>query len=510
MRIVKNILHMMFNRATIMVLIIAAQFLWLALEATKLAHYTELMTYLFRIFSFCMILFVETREESTGYKVGWVVLICLIPIVGGLTYFFFGEKKPSKRLRVRINPVEKKHRAYLKQEYSLGEVNNGRLEQTLQYISDCGPYPAWTDTKVKYYSPADEVFEDLLDDLRKAEHYIFMEYFIIGSGYMWSRIHEILKEKAAAGVDVRVIYDDIGSLNRVPVTFARNLEKEGIKVIDFNPLRPIVSLVYNNRDHRKILVVDGHIAHSGGYNIADEYINRVRRFGHWKDSGVRVEGEAVWNFTVMFLNMWNAFRPTEDDYSEYRPHVHHPGHFEGDGIVQPFSDSPLDYENLSENVYLELLNQAENYVYIVTPYLIPDGEMMNALKLAAKRGVDVRITIPGIPDKKLTYRLSRSYYRPLLEAGVRIYEYTPGFVHAKSFVADDRIGVVGTINLDYRSLYLNFESGTLMVGCSALRDLEEDCTRMFEVSKEVQLKPHMTNIFGTMLDAMLRLLAPLF
>ena len=317
------------------------------------------------------------------------------------------------------------------------------------------------------------------------------------------------REKAAAGLDVRLIYDDIGSIHCLPKHFVSSLKKAGIKVMAFNPILPFVSLVYNNRDHRKILIIDGCIAYSGGYNLADEYINRKERFGHWKDSGIRLSGHAVWNFTVMFLNMWNSFVPTEEDYTSFRPHKNHPEPFGEDGIVQPYSDSPLDDESLGENVYLEILSQAEEYVYIFTPYLIIDNEMKTALVLAAKRGVDVRIVTPAIPDKKIVFRLTRSYYEPLIKAGVKIYEYTPGFIHSKSFVCDDRIGVVGTINMDYRSLYLHFECATLMCGSSAVMDLKKDCLETFEISKEIRHEDCRRNFFGLLFDAFLRIVSPL-
>ena len=268
-------------------------------------------------------------------------------------------------------------------------------------------------------------------------------------------------------------------------------------------------MVYNNRDHRKIMIIDGYISYCGGYNLADEYINSVNRFGHWKDSGVRLEGEAVWNYTVMFLNVWNAYRKTEEDYSPFAPHVHHPEVFDSDGIVQPFSDSPLDDENVGENVYLEIITQAEEYVYIYTPYLILDSEMLAAMQLASRRGVDVRLVTPGIPDKKLIFRITRSYYHPLIKAGVKVYEYTPGFIHAKSVIADDKISVVGSINLDYRSLYLHFECGTLMIGSNAVRQLKEDCQETFSKSKLMTLEDCRTNFFGLLVDGVLRALSPL-
>ncbi len=277
---------------------------------------------------------------------------------------------------------------------------NTRLLDTVNYIAQKGPYPAWTDTKSKYYAVGDEVYPDILADLKKGGALYLHGVLYHCRGKMWDGIFAILKEKAAAGVDVRITFDDVGSINKTPKRFISSLAQHGIKVLPFNPLTPIASLIYNNRDHRKILVIDGYIGYSGGFNIADEYINEVVRFGHWKDTGIRLEGHAVWNFTVMFLNMWNAFKKTEEDYETFRPHICHPEEFGSDGIIQPYSDSPLDDENMGENVYLEILSQAEDYVYIFTPYLIIDNEMQTALSLAAKRGVDVRIVTPAIPDKK--------------------------------------------------------------------------------------------------------------
>ena len=357
---------------------------------------------------------------------------------------------------------------------------------------------------------ADYAYPELLEDLEKAEHSIFMEYFIISEGGMWRGIFDILKRKAAEGVDVRLIYDDFGSLPTMPKRFVKELRNAGIKVHAFNPLRPILSLVYNNRDHRKMTIIDSYICYTGGFNLADEYINVEERFGHWKDSGLRLEGDGVWNYTVMFLTMWNAFVPTEDSFDEFRPHVHHPEAFGGDGgIVQPYSDTPLDDESVGENVYLDILNQARDYVYIFTPYLVIDNEMQTALCLAAKRGVDVRLVTPGIPDKKMVFKLTRSYYRALLKAGVRIYEYTPGFIHAKSFISDDQIGVVGTINMDYRSLYLHFECATLMIGCESLQGLKKDCLDTFAQSREIKVGDMKKNFFGILFEGLLRFISPM-
>ena len=319
-------------------------------------------------------------------------------------------------------------------------------------------------------------------------------------------VEQILRRKAAQGVDVRLIYDDFGSLLGLPSDFVIRMEKAHIRCIPFNPVVPLVSLVMNHRDHRKIVVVDGNVAYTGGVNLADEYINAEQRFGYWKDAAIRLEGAAVWNFTVMFLNVWNAFRPQETDYTAFAP-TRLPA--VQDGVVQPYADSPLDEEPLAETVYLDILSQAQRYVYIYTPYLAVGEEMLDALKSAAKRGVDVRLILPGIPDKKLVFRLSRSYYLPLLRAGVRIYEFTPGFLHAKCYVSDDRVAVVGSINMDYRSLFLHFECGTLLFHNSQIAALRKDVERTLPQCREIMRSDCRTNLPGTALDSVLRLLSPL-
>lgn len=499
-----------FNQLTITVLLILIQLGYYALVLLRLSEYASWINMVFIVAAFIMCLFIAWRDDNPAYKIAWIMVVCLFPILGTTMYVFFGNKRPSRPLKRKIEPMEKLHRDDLTQQDELKEITSGRLLDTVNYVSTHGPYPAWNDTKNRYYPLADYAYPELLEDLGKAEHFIFMEYFIISDGGMWQSIFDILKQKAAAGVDVRLIYDDFGSLPTIPKGFVKELRDAGIKVLTFNPIKPIVSLVYNNRDHRKITVIDGYIGYTGGFNLADEYINEEERFGHWKDSGLRLEGEAVWNFTVMFLNMWNAFIKTEESYDAFKPRVHHPEPFHGDGgIVQPYSDSPLDDENVGENVYLEIINQAESYVYIFTPYLVIDSEMQTALTMAAKRGVDVRIVTPGIPDKKMVFRLTRSYYKPLIKAGVKIYEYKPGFIHAKSFLSDDRVGVVGTINMDYRSLFLHFECATLLIGCESLQTLKKDCMETFEMSKKITKADYKNSFFGMLVDGLLRMLSPL-
>ncbi|MBR3755628.1 MAG: cardiolipin synthase [Firmicutes bacterium] len=502
--------HKVFNPMTItgILILIQAVYVWELLF--NLTTYSPYISLIITVGAVIMALYIIWRDDNPAYKMGWLMTICLMPILGALLYLFYGNKRPAKPLIRKLEPCEKKHRKDLEQTATVEEIECPRLAGISKYLSKHGPYPAWGNTQTTYYALGDDAYPRLLADLEKAEHSIFMEYFIISEGEMWHSIFDILKRKAAQGVDVRLMYDDVGTLPTMPKAFVKELRAAGIKVHAFNPLRPIISLVYNNRDHRKMAIIDSYICHTGGYNLADEYINKEVRFGHWKDTGLRLEGDAVWNYTVMFLTMWNAFVPTEESFESFRPHVHHPEAFVGNGgIVQPYSDTPLDEESVGENVYLEILNQAKDYTYIFTPYLVIDNEMVTALSMAAKRGVDVRLVTPGIPDKKMVFKLTRSYYRPLIKAGVRIYEYTPGFIHAKSFISDDQVGVVGTINMDYRSLYLHFECATMMIGCEALKDLKQDCFDTFEKSDEILMAELNKNFFSILFEGLLRALSPM-
>ena len=330
----------------------------------------------------------------------------------------------------------------------------------MRYITDYSNYPITTNNDVDYYPLGELAFEEMLKELKKAEKFIFFEYFIVKPGIMWNKILDILKEKAKSGIEVRVMYDDLGCVGSLNKKYPEELKKFGIKCIVFNRLSPLSGIIMNNRDHRKILVIDGKVAFSGGINIADEYINEDSRFGHWKDNGIKISGDAVWNYTVMFLTMWNSFEKVDEDFNKYK--YKFTKNKTNKGYIAPYGESPLDDELLGQNIYLNIINQANDYVYICTPYLITDTDMINSLVLAAKRGVDVRIIIPGIPDKKLVYMLTESYVEPLVSHGVKVYRYTPGFIHGKVFVADDKISTVGTINLDYRSLYLHFECGKIL------------------------------------------------
>ncbi len=491
---------------------ILLQLLWSMLFLERLTSYSMFINLFFRLVSIGILLYLIRKDESSAYKIAWIIMVMGLPLFGGILYVLIGNKKPSKQLAVRLALVKGEMSDTLAQnQWVLQEIEAQDLAAAgnIRYIGEFGPYPVWKNTEVTYFPVGERMFESMLEDLKKAKHYIFLEYFIIEEGAMWGSILEILEQKVKEGVDIRLIYDDVGCVSLLPYHYAEQMERKGIKCLAFNRFVPFLSLVMNNRDHRKIMVIDGHTAYNGGINLADEYINQKLRFGHWKDTGVRLFGDAVYNFTLMFLEIWNAFRSPDLDYSIFRPHVWHEGAFVGEGYVVPYADTPLDNEELGENVYINILNQAKNYVYIATPYLLISDEMESALCLAAKRGVDVRILMPGIPDKPAVFFMAKSYYPPLLKAGVQIYEYTPGFVHAKSYVCDDRIATVGTINMDFRSLYLHFECGTLMYGCKAVLDVKQDMEECFPKSHQVTLGDCRQGLIGNLFTSVLRVLAPL-
>ena len=494
------------NRVTITVVLVALQVAWLCWAFFSFTTGKAWVNTILTALSFLIILYLVRKDENSAYKIGWIALIGFLPLLGGALYIAFGNKRPAKRLRLKMQAVEDAHRKDLEQQPGQTDQLDASGLGMSRYVAKYGPYPAWKNTAAQYYPSGEAMYPHLLEDLEKAEHSIFLEFFIVKTGQMWDGVERILRRKAAQGVDVRLIYDDFGSLLGLPTNFVVNMERAHIRCIPFNPVVPVLSLVMNHRDHRKIVVVDGNVAYTGGVNLADEYINAEQRFGYWKDAALRIEGAAVWNFTVTFLNFWNAFRPSETDYEAFRPTVHAAVQ---DGVVQPYADSPLDGEPVAETVYLNILAQAKDYVYIYTPYLAVGEEVLDALKNAAKRGVDVRLVLPGIPDKKMVFRLSRSYYAPLLRAGVKIYEFTPGFLHAKCYVSDDRVAVVGSINMDYRSLFLHFECGVLLQHNSQVAVLRDDVRSTLPRCREVHLSDCRSSLLGTLLDSVLRLLSPL-
>lgn len=501
------------SRVIAFALAVLTQVVWIIFAVVVLRNRFPIIAAAISVISVVAVLWITSKDINPAYKLAWTTLILAVPIVGAVIYLLFGKSWLGKDMKQRMDRASQESSSWMQED---AEVRNLLKQESVaagrqsEYISGTAGFPLHRHTTTKYFRVGEELYATLLQELEQAEHFIFMEYFIIDDGEMWRGILNILENKARMGIDVRLIYDDWGCISTMPQEFQLQLQRRGIRCEVFNPLVPIASVLLNNRDHRKITVIDGCTAFTGGLNLADEYINRRMRFGYWKDTGVMLKGEAVWNFTVMFLQMWSVLSGEKIEYGKYRPHVWHESEFEDDGFVQPYGDTPLDSEPVGESVYLNIINRAKKYVYIFTPYLITDNETMTALKLAAKSGIDVRIVTPGIPDKKLVFLLTQSNYSPLLAAGVRIFEYKPGFLHAKSLVSDDRIAVVGTVNLDFRSFYLHFECGVWMYGTQAVMQIKEDALELFQECREITAEYcREQSIWTRMWQGILRLFAPL-
>lgn len=488
--LIKKILRILFHRVVLVVLFLLIQLVALF---GMVYFFNEYFIY-FYAFSFglsiCVVLRIANGKSNPGYKIAWIIPIMLFPVFGGLFYLIFGGNQLSRREKRKMHVMAKNIAESLVQREEVSEAikkDDENAANISRYIANYAFCPAYAHTSSEYLSLGEVKFERLKEELSKAKHYIFLEYFIIQEGQMWNTVLDILCQKVLEGVDVRVIYDDMGCLMTLPGDYKRTLENLGIQCEVFNKFIPVLSSRLNNRDHRKICVIDGHTGFTGGINLADEYINAYPKHGHWKDTAVMLKGDAVWSLTVMFLSMWDYIRGIEEDFEKYRPHIHLDRIVETDGYVQPYTDNPLDHEPVGEIVYLNLINKAKRFVYITTPYLIVDNEMVTALSIAAKSGVDVRIITPHIADKWYVHAVTRAYYETLLENGVRIYEYTPGFIHAKTFVVDDEYSVVGTINLDYRSLYLHFECATLFYRSSCIAEMKRDFLNTLKVCQPVTL-----------------------
>ena len=507
----RRVLNLVFSRIVVTGVLLLLQAFWLFTLFYWLADYAKWFGGVGVAMSIIMCLAL-IRQDSTvpEFKISWMILFSVMPVQGGILYLLWGDKRPALGLRHRLERAEDAMAPARKDDPDAAAAlqrQDPRAALTARYLHDYGPMPVCGGTAAKYYPDGQSMFADMLPALQGAQHSIYVESFIIGMGEMWGQIHEILRRKAAAGLDVRVIYDDAGCLSLLPHNYAEMMRADGIRAFSFNRCVPVLNLVMNNRDHRKIMVIDGQIAFTGGVNLADEYINKIVRFGYWKDSGVRLEGPGAASLANIFLTFWKAKYPDEDldagcDLPAAVP-------VETDCLVQPFADSPVDREAVAKNVYLELINQAQKRLYICTPYLILDNDLLSCLRLAAKRGVDVRIYTPGVPDKPTIYQLTRSYFPHLLRAGVKIYSYTPGFLHAKTWLVDDRIAAVGTVNLDYRSLYLHFENSVLLYGGAVLDDVRRDLAEIEKESTAVTLADCRTGFFGTLYSAVLRLVAPL-
>ena len=499
--LLKKIAKLLFNRIFYVAVAILVQFGWIMMMVMRLATFSKYVDVLLKLVGIVIVLWILNKEINPSYKLAWTLLILVLPILGVVLYLVFGRSRIAAIMQQHFEQRIEESRDYL-------QVR----PETRERLEKMDPSAANQNTTAEYFQVGDDMFPVLVRELKQAKKYIFIEYFIINDGIMWQTILHILGKKAAEGVDVRLIYDGFGCLTTLPHKYYEELRKKGIACQVFNPFRPLLNIIQNNRDHRKLCIIDGWVGFTGGINLADEYINQKERFGHWKDTAVMLKGEAVWNMTAMFLHMWAVVSRSDEsiDYETYFPHRYHGEEFESDGFIQPFCDTPLDEEIVGEDVYLNIINKAKDYVYICTPYLIIDNEMMTALCLAAKSGVDVRIRTPGIPYKKLVFLLTQSYYKQLLEAGVKVYEYQPGFLHAKSFVCDDEIGVVGTINLDYRSLYLHFEDGVWIYKNRVIQDIKDDFVQTMEYCHQVDLDFCLNRSLGVrMMQNIFRVFAPM-
>lgn len=465
------------------------------------------------LFSTITVFWIVNDNSNPAYKIAWIIPILLFPIFGALFHLFFGKKKLKRSSQQQLSRIAVNVHGALGKNPQMIEAlaaENQLAANQSAYIQNFAWSPPFTHTRTEYLPSGEVTFERLKTELQKAERFIFLEYYIIEPGVMWDTILGILREKVKTGVDVRIMYDGIGCMLKLPTGYDRTLEAMGIRCRIFNPLKPFLTGKLNNRDHRKIAVMDGRVGFTGGINLADEYINEFTKFGHWKDTAILLEGDAVWSLTVQFLSNWDYLMGSEADYRlfKYAPPVD--SLIPSDGIVQPFADSPIDEEPVGEIVYLNLINKAARYVYITTPYLIIDNEIATALTSAAKGGVDVRIITPHIGDRWYVHAVTRSYYRQLIVGGVKIYEYTPGFIHAKTFAADDTCGVVGTINMDYRSLFLHFECGVWLYQTSSVIAIRDDFLQTQEKSQPVTLE-HLNSVRFTkkIAGSLLRIFAPL-
>ncbi|MDO4620243.1 MAG: phospholipase D-like domain-containing protein [Lachnospiraceae bacterium] len=524
------------------------QVLWYMILLRWLSQWATQITLVLTLLSVIFILYIVTKEDDGTYKILWILVIMGAPVLGAILYLSFGNKGPTGILKKKLDQVGSGVRA-LSGDSALDDIPEVRMRQTYSYLEDVTGYPVKRSEDVTYYPVGEELYADLLFELKQAKHFIFMEYFIVEHGVFLDSIIEILEQKAKEGVDVRFLYDDLGSISTYSVAEADQLRLKGIHVCSFNRLLSIRGTL-NYRDHRKMTVIDGKVAFTGGINLADEYINRFEKYGHWKDTGLRLKGEPAANYTRMFAEFWDAF--SDDPIPLYLLDGSGEALLEGrsysdkikkqaavleeddinsglsksvlqenskdtesvpeaaSGWVLSYYDSPIRRENASNDLYVSLLYQAQHTAYFFTPYLMLGDSLLEAFTKAARRGVDVRIIMPGIPDKKLVYRMSHAFYIPLLESGVKIYEYTPGFVHAKACVVDGMAGCIGTVNLDYRSLFLHFENNSFFYQDPVLHEVEKDFLETQEKCEEIVLGRNLKLTLRRWLwDGILRILSPL-
>lgn len=524
----KGIMRVVFGRTTFIVVSLLAQFVIFVASIVWLTDYSSIVYTGLVLLGAVTVIHILNEDVNSSFKMAWMIPVLLIPVFGTMAYLLVNMQLGTKVLKHRLEETEAEliPEIYQNQEVlsALGSESEGE-KGIANYLYHVAHLPVYQNNEVEYFPLGEDKFQEMINQIRSAKEFIFMEYFIVAEGFMWNTILDLLKQKVEEGVEVRFMYDGMCSLALLPYGYYKDLEKYGIKCRPFSQIKPVLSTYQNNRDHRKILIIDGVTAFTGGVNLSDEYINRVERFGHWKDTAIMVKGDAVKSFTLMFLKMWNVAekKPQHLKQDEIRRYIKYPVTKEliqtedeyqrplhKGGYVIPYCDSPFDGENIGKQVYIDILNRAQHYVHIMTPYLILDDEMVAALTFCAKRGVETIIIMPHIPDKIYAYLLARTYYMELIEHGVKIYEYTPGFVHAKVFVSDDIKASVGTINLDYRSLYLHFECAAYVYKNEVVREIEKDYQNTLSMCQEITKESYYRYSKVKMLiGKILRLFAPL-
>ncbi len=492
------------TRGILLVPALILQLFWYWIILKLLSPYGGALSIFITIFSFFAVLYIVSTKIESNYKILWLIIILSLPVLGTLMYIFWGNKSTSRPLKRKLDRAKEKLNYNFTTYIENLESIDRRIYQEFKYIESHTSMPTYPVVNPIYYSTGDDFFKALIPKLESAKKFIYMEFFIVERGELYDRIVEILARKVKEGVDVRFIYDDLGSISKFSMRDFFDLTELGVKCVAFNPLKFLRGEI-NSRDHRKMVVIDNKIAFSGGNNLADEYANIITKFGHWKDVGFSIEGKAVLNYTVMFIEFWNAFSNEEIEL----PTTNFSSIDSTDGYALSYYDSPFNRDAITNNVFIDMLSNATEYIWFYTPYLIIPASLEDALIRCAHRGVDVKIFMPGIPDKKLIYRISRSYYPRLLEDGIKVYEYTPGFLHAKAFISDDKISGIGTVNLDFRSLYLHFENNTLFFNSSIISELKADMERTEKVSREVKLENMNRGIVKRLVNALFRIFAPL-
>lgn len=508
----KGLAAFLFSRTFIFGLMVVLQvgiFIIFAYNATI----SKNLSYIITVLTILLVIYIVNDDSDPTMKLIWVIFISFMPALGTLMYLYFRLQPGSIKLKKRLEHIDLKSQRYLLPDQSLYnelQIQDKQVSQIAKYVYDNTGCPIYRNTNITYFNCGESKYKALVEQLEEAQDFIFMEYFIIEEGRVWNSILRILEKKVQQGVEVRIMYDGLCSLTKLPIGYFKKLRKKGIKSKPFAPARPFFTTQQNNRDHRKILVIDGKVAFTGGINLADEYMNVVEKFGYWKDTAVMLKGDAARSYTLLFLQMWNVTERTIGNFDRYLD-VEIPFQYPNNGYVLGYGDDPFGEERIGESVYLHIINTATRYLHIVTPYLVIDNVMMSSLKFAAKRGVDVKIVMPGIPDKAYAYCLARTYYKELIEAGVEIYEYTPGFTHAKMFISDDEKATVGTINLDYRSLTHHFENAIWMYNNNVIWDIKQDYFNTLEKCHEVSYQDsRKKTVLEHILLPILRLISPLF